>query len=430
MRIKRSSHVFAALALAAITFSLAVSVQAQTLKVIHNFTGKGDGGSPSGGVIFDSAGNFYGVTYAGGTSTDCTGGCGVAYRFSPTATGGWKETALFSFSHLAGAPPIGNLLRTSKGDVLGVTVTGSFGGGLVYELAPTSSVPWQESYALIFNSTTEGAIPVDGLVADSAGNLYGVASEGGNLSGCSNNGCGVVYELSPTSSGWKETTLYTFSGGADGSIPEGHLILDAAGNLYGTTAYGGSLSGHCAPLGCGTVFELSRGSSGTWTETVIHTFLGPDGYIPLSSLAMDAAGNLYGTTFDGGNHCPSAGCGVVFKLAPASSGQWQETVLHNFTGNSDGADPNSGLAIDSAGVLYGTTPYGGIATDCGGTGCGVIFKLTPATGGGFTFTRLHAFTGGADGSEVPTVNNDNAPLVFGSDGNLYGTTPAGGTLGQ
>jgi uncharacterized repeat protein (TIGR03803 family) len=426
MKTTRHSHL-AILAAAAITFSLAVSAQAQTLKVLHAFTGKADGATPHGSLIFDSAGNLYGVTAGGGSST-CTGGCGTAYELSPTTSGPWKVTPVFQFTHEAGSPPVGNLLLNSSGDLIGVTNTGSFTQGLVYELS-RSKGSWQQSLSYIFNGPSDGGLPSDGLVADSKGNLYGVDILYGDDSACSGYGCGAAFELTPTSSGfWLETTLHDFTGGADGAYPNAHLISDSAGNLYGTAPYGGNLTGACPIPGCGVVFQLSRNSSGIWTQTILYSFSGPDGASPFGSLAMDAAGNLYGTTFYGGKYCPSAGCGVVFKLAPNSDGTWQQTMLHDFR-FTDGAQPESGLVLDSAGNLYGTTSQGGISTSCGGNGCGVLFKLAPTASGPWTFSRLHAFTGGLDGAQSSNVVV-NTPLIFGSDGNLYGVAGTGGAHGD
>ena len=401
----------------------AYCAQAQTLKVLHAFTGKADGGVPNGPVTFDFDGNLYGLTNAGGTSEDCNPpGCGVVYKLAPNASGGWHETPLLSFGYEAGEIPQGNLLISPAGALIGATVTGANTDGEVFELSPASS-GWQESFLYSLNGVSDGDQPLDGLVADKAGNLYGTAAYGGKVDACFREGCGTVFELSPTSSGiWQETTLYTFTGGADGANPMARLTMDSAGNLYGTTPGGGKVSkeGACAIAGCGVVFELSRNSLGSWTETVLYAFSGPDGLGPWGSLVMDAAGNLYGTTLVGGTGCT---CGVVFELFPSSSG-WHEIVLHHFTGGAGGGNPTSGLALDSVGNLYGTTSVG--AGGCVEE-CGVIFKLAPPSGVDWTFTRLHEFTGGLGGSES-TVTRANNPLVFGPDGNLYGTTPSGGAF--
>jgi uncharacterized repeat protein (TIGR03803 family) len=206
---------------------------------------------------------------------------------------------------------------------------------------------------------TDGNGPITGLVADSAGNLYGVtASEGQTTGNCSNNqGCGVVFELSPNGTGgWTETVLYTFTGGTDGAFPATTLLLDASGNLYGTAYAGGNVTNKdCSPYGCRVVFELSPSSSG-WTETVLYSFHFTDGDRP-SSLIRDAAGNFYGVTYQGG----TPNLGRVFELSPGSGGTWTETIPHSFSGPpSDGENPDFGtLLIDADGNLYGTTANGG-----------------------------------------------------------------------
>ncbi len=188
---------------------------------------------------------------------------------------------------------------------------------------------------------------------------------------------------------------------ADGWIPSAGLIFDAAGNLYGTTGLGGT-------DGVGTVFELTRAGGG-WTEQVLYNF-GTDGAYPGGGLTFDSAGNLYGTTGEGGIHI----LGTVFELTPTVGGGWTETVLHNFGSGTDGAYPGAGVTFDAAGNLYGTTQYGGTYNSCSG-GCGTVFELTPTAGGGWTEQVLLNFngTGGA---------NPYAGLIFDGAGNLYGTT--------
>src|SRR5664279_5403051 len=198
------------------------------------------------------------------------------------------------------------------------------------------------------NNGTDGTFPQAGLIVDGAGNLYGTTSEGGTYISCSG-GCGTVFELTPNGSGgWTETVLHNFnSNGTDGANPYAGLIFDAAGNLYGTTTTGGTYY-------VGTVFELSPSQGGGWTEKVLYSFNynGTDGNYPQASLTIDAAGNLYGTTWAGGPY--GYGYGTVFELTPAAGGGWTETVLHNFVGT-DGAAPLAGLIFDAAGNLYGTT---------------------------------------------------------------------------
>ncbi len=434
MKSRLTPILFAALAAASITLSMAVRSQAQTQKVLHTFTGSWDGSYPQGSLILDSAGNLYGNTNAGGGVPVCPGeggiGCGVVFELSPTGTGTWKETALFRFaSNATGAGPQGSLLFDSVGNLYGLTPVGGGSGlcggdvngcGIAYELSPSSSGgSWTQSILEVFNDGPEGAIPSAGFIADAAGNLYSTASQ-------SNFGGGNVFELSKTSSGWQFNVLYNFTGGADGGDPVANLVFDAAGNLYGTTLVGGNLAG-CSGAGCGVVFELSPTSSGTWTETVLHTFSGGrDGGQPFSALIFDAAGNLYGTASNSaGTACFDSGCGLVFELSPTGTGTWKEKVLHTFTGGGDGASPLAGVTMDAAGNLYGTTAGGGNLTGvCApNEGCGVVFKLAPNSTGNWSETVLHRFSGGKDGS------SPFSGLILDASGNLYGSTYYGGANG-
>jgi len=217
--------------------------------------------------------------------------------------------------------------------------------------------------------------------------------------------------MTPSDGAWTETVLHAFTGPPDGGIPQGAPIMDAQGNLYGTTAAGGS--GSCAG-GCGAVFELTPSQSGSsWTETVLHSFAGADGAQPYNGLVADAQGNLYGTTQLGGAY----GGGTVFELTP-ENGVWTEILLYSFTGGADGGHPISQLVFDNAGNLYGTTYAGGSGLR---GGRGVVFELTPSQGGSsWTETVLHRFAGKPDGAHSASG------LVFDTEGNLYGTTGEGG----
>ncbi len=421
------STFFASLLVATITFSRAQSVMAQTtaLKVLHSFTGGTDGGFPKSGVIFDSAGNIYGTTFWGGS--DCGVGCGLVYKLTPTGTGKWTESPVYRpISETKGVYPV-DLLFGPDGNLYGIDALGGATGSCInnqncqiaFELSPTSTNYWKETVVQIFSNGVGGGNP-SGLVADAAGNLYGTA-DGGTC-------CGLVFRLSPNGSGgWQETVLYDFSGTPDGN-PLSPLIFDAAGNLYGTISVGGSNNAYCQKLsGCGVVFELSPTASGPWTETILYTFNGStDGSSPQSGLTFDSAGNLYGTAVQGGNltGCNSLGCGVIFKLSPSGS-TWTETVLHAFTGRGDGGSPVTAVTLDAAGNVYGGTVFGGNLSDCGGGGCGVVFKLAPSSTKGWTETVLHFFSGGYDGKATEGV-----PLTFEPDGNLYGTAAQGGTANQ
>ncbi|MGA2369618.1 MAG: choice-of-anchor tandem repeat GloVer-containing protein [Candidatus Korobacteraceae bacterium] len=282
---------------------------------------------------------------------------------------------------------------------------------------PATSGGWTEKLLYSFCAQTncpDGEYPYAGLIFDAAGNLYGTTQSGGNVGGnCGTYGCGTVFELTPTGGGsWTEQVLHAFNG-TDGSTPFAGLIFDAAGNLYGTTEDGGA-------YGEGTVFELTLIAGGGWTEQVLYSFGNGtgDGTAPIAGLIFDAAGSLYGTTVSGGTYTCFGGdeCGTVFELTPTAGGGWTEQVLHNFTGAyNDGAYPYGDLIFDTAGNHYGTTSEGGNA------GAGTAFELTPTEGGSWTQQVLHSFGIGTDGARP------NAGLVFDAAGNLYGTTYFGGT---
>jgi uncharacterized repeat protein (TIGR03803 family) len=268
-----------------------------------------------------------------------------------------------------------------------------------------------------FGSRGDGFYPVAGLTSDRSGNLYGTAPRGGNtLSGCGELGCGVVFRLTSTGKGkWKESILYSFTGGKDGGSPQAGVILDAEGNVYGTAYEGGDTSCGYWTVGCGVVFELVPTSHGQWKEKVLHTFEGSDGENPAGGLIFDAVGNLYGTTWGGGaGNCLFIGCGVVFELTPTCGGKWKEKVLYRFTGGDDGAEPAAGLTSNARGDLFGTTVAGGGSND------GVVFELKKVASGKWGERVLHSFSG-ADGA-APY-----AGLTFGPSGRLYGTTLDGGS---
>ncbi len=214
-----------------------------------------------------------------------------------------------------------------------------------------------------------------GVALDSHGNLYGIGFYGGI------SGNGGVFELIPnTGGGWTENILYSFSGGQDGANPGSTPVLDTAGNLYGTTYYGGGTG--CGGIGCGTVFELSP-EGASWTETLLYRFAGgTDGSCPAGTLLMDSRSNLYETTITGGGAgACTAYCGTVFELSPVAGGTWQETILHSFQGGADGATPENGVVMDSQGNLYGTTIQGGGLGHCLSNGknnyCGTVFEIIP-----------------------------------------------------
>jgi hypothetical protein len=321
---------------------------------------------------------------------------------------------------------------------------------LLFAVALTLAVPasaeWNEQVLYSFQGgANDGSVPAGGVVFDSQGNLYGALQHYGPGS-CApmGNACGAVFQLSPPAQkggSWTETLIYEFQGKGsnDGELPNGGLIIDAAGNLYGVTAYGGT--GDCILLGvkagCGTVYELSppQQKDGAWTETILYSFpTAKQGYLPNGDLVFDRAGNLYGATEFGGGKGTSCDpyyqyCGAVFELSPPKTkgGKWTEKVLHAFASGTDGANPNGGLVLDSKGAVYGTTFGGGTeGGECGSGGCGTAFELKPPTkkGGTWTEKQLHVFSVVSDGA------NPDAGVVFGKDGNLFGTAYAGGTNGD
>jgi uncharacterized repeat protein (TIGR03803 family) len=321
-------------------------------------------------LVFDSSGNLYGVTARGGPDNpNCELNCGVVYELSPTNDGA-RETILYNFCS------VGNCL--------------------------------------------DGAIPQGSLTLDSQGNLYGTTLYGGSGNqicpgGNGGMGCGTVYKLSPTPDGWQETVIYSFcsmgDNCSDGGSPVDAVSFDAAGNLYGAANYTPNNPA------AGLVFELMPGLNNSWTYSVLHIFDGPpDGKFPYGGIAIDATGNLYGTTAAGGTdkNC-NGGCGILYQLQPVLGG-WEENVLHNFTDGNDGASPQSGLAIDATGTLYGVTLGG---RHHGGT----VFSLAPNPTGGWKESIVHSFStcrSCAEGSVpygVPALD---------SAGNVYGVTQGGG----
>src|SRR5271167_2135923 len=323
----------------------------------------------------------------------------------------WSDKVLHNFNDNGtdGYYPYASLIFDAAGNLYGTTsFGGAYGYGTVFELTPTAGGGWTETVLHSFGNGTDGAEPYASLIFDAAGNLYGTTQYGGIYH------VGTAFELTPTAGGgWTATVLYNFGSrsgsGTDGYWPSS-LILDAAGNLYGTTQSGGT-------HGVGMVFELTPTADGGWTEQVLHNFgsSGTDGAFTQAGLIFDAAGNLYGTTFEGGSYI----LGTVFELTPTAGGGWTETVLHSFGNGTDGAYPYASLIFDAVGNLYGTTQHGGTYNFCSG-GCGTVFELTPTAGGDWTEQMLLNFNG-TDGA------NPDVGLIFDAAGNLYGTTQSGGT---
>jgi uncharacterized repeat protein (TIGR03803 family) len=370
-------------------------------KVLHNFVYQnGDGFAPEAALVFDSSGNLYGTTVAGGTACQPPG-CGVVFELSHS-NASWNEKLLNNFNLIDGQSSSAPLVLDSHGNLYGSTKSGgSADNGTAFELIPGSGGGWNEAVLHSFAGASDGGQPLSGITLDSSGYLYGTTSAGGISGG------GVAFRMEGGNPG-VYSVLHSFGEGTDCSQPSGSLASDASGNLYGTTWAGGANQ-----LGC--VFELVRNPvSGDWTEIVLYSFDGPDGANPYGGVIIDAAGNLYGTTYTGG----ADGVGAVFKLTANPSGSWSETILHSFTtGNNDGGNPYSGLTFDPYGNLYGTTNSGGSG------GHGTVFRLTPTPTGPWDETILYDFTDIANGW-WPVGG-----VVLDSAGNLYGTTGTGGTGG-
>ncbi len=328
---------------------------------------------------------------------------------------GGSITVLHTFTGAEGAFPLASLTAGAAGNLYGTTqIGGSYGSGVVFQLAPISGGGWRYSVLHEFTGGDDGGQPLGSLVFDKEGNGYGTAAAGGAF------GVGLVFKLSPSAlpDGLpEESVLYSFQGGSDGQLPFGNVVFDAAGNLYGTTSRGGVGHVGCFQAGCGTIYELSPTASGPWQETQLHAFTDNfgEGAEPRAGLVFDADGNLYGTTNSGGNNSVcntfnSDGCGTVFKLAQTSKGQWQLTTLVDFDLN-DGGLPRASVTLDGKGNLFGTTTVGG--ANNGGT----VFSLTKSSGH-WKAGNLYSFR---QANSQPSGN-----LVLDGAGNLYGTTYQGG----
>ena len=359
-----------------------------------------NGSYPEAGLIADSKGNLYGTTSEGGATED-----GTVFELSPPPEGqtAWTLTSLVKFKGTNGTLPLSTLIADSAGNLYGTTVYGGANNaGTVFELSPPADGGNTWTLTTLFSFSKEGANsynPFTGLTADSAGNLYGTAANGGR------GGNGTVFELSPSGAGrttWTLTTLASFNG-KNGAGFFGVLITDGAGNLYGTTSLGGVHN-------MGTVFKLSPPTDGgtTWTRTTLFAFNGQNGADP-GELIADNAGNLYGTTVVGGKNNE----GTVYELSPPTDGRTKWTHKTLMTFNRDhGSLPSGALLFDSAGNLYGTTGLG--SKGDGGT----VYELSPPTEGqtNWTHKNLTSFSG----------NRPHGGVIADSQGNLYGTTEMGG----
>ena len=330
-----------------------------THTVLYSFTSGNDGGQPYGGVTVDSQGNLYGATVTGGTGSACEGGCGVAYKLTNVG-GTWTESVIHDFTGgNDGSGPGAGLTLDRAGNLYGMTPTGgAFGLGIIYQLHQDLNGNWRERVIHTFKGGRDGATGSKGrLTFDKAGNMYGVATVGGA------NGAGTAFRLTRLQGGrWRYRTFFAFAGEPNAGFPYGALTFDESGNLYGTTYYAGA-------HGLGSAYELTL-VNGTWSEVLLYSFQGgTDGSGPISNLVFDRAGNVYGTTSEGG--ALGCGCGTIFELTPGGQGRWTESVVHAFTGPPDGSSPYSGMVADRAGNFYGATVNGGA------DGEGAVYEFTP-----------------------------------------------------
>jgi len=394
----RTRKVSVVLALLSALFALAAlftsqPAAAQTEKVLRSFPQN----LYPGGLIADSAGNLYGITVAAGNS--CSGSdCGTVFELSPAAGGGYTEKILYSaFSryNTNGWNPAAGVALDAAGNLYGTTSAGgTYGNGVLFKLTKSGS-SYTETVLHSFGGDGDGAQPLSVPVVAGAGNIYGTTLEGGAHAD------GTVFELSPKAGGGYTYKLIHSFNGNDGALPYGNLVRDAAGNLYGITTISNTSNG--------TAFELSPGTGGTWTENVFFYFT----VAPSAGLTADGAGNFFGTTGYGGVN----NAGSVFQLTLAS-GVWTQQTICSFCSESGCADGDGpvGVVLDSTGNLYGSTYAGGAYSL--GTAC----KLSPATGGAWTYNGLHTFGNGADGANPLGV-------VLGPGGKLYGVTFYGGAYG-
>lgn len=423
--LSRNRRAFILIAFAILTGFTTAPTQAQTFSVIYSFSGN-DGAHPVAGVIVDKAGNVYGTTRDGGM------GSGTVFKLAPQTGGGWTETVLYSFGEAKndGLNPTGAVIFDKLGNLYGTTENGgAYGLGTVFRLAPSGGT-WKETILHSFGEGVDGANPLNGLTYDGNRTVYGTTYYGGTNQSCtylgvktscgtafemseSTNGklsyavihnfgasaedgfypwstltldskgnlygqCvsggeylkGLLYELSPGTGGvWNEKYLHPWGNKDDGTYIYGGMAFDSSGNMYGVSTGGG------AHGGLGSVFEFTVSGNG-WLEHNLHGFgTGFDGQFPEGDLLVDAAGNLYGVTHNGGPY----GYGMIYEVSPVN-GSWIESVLHSFTGAADGGNSSATLVEDSSGKIYGTATYGGNSQACGGvalSGCGVVFTITP-----------------------------------------------------
>ena len=384
-------------------------------------------------MVFDKAGNIYGTTVAGGAD-NCSpmAACGTVFQLQAPANKGeaWTETVLYVFKGKAsndGESPDGGLVMDAAGNLYGTAAYGGTGDcvllgikggcGTVYEMSPPAQKggAWTETTIYSFKGGNDGYVPQENLVFDSAGNLYGVTLFGGGRGTTCDpyyQYCGTVFKLSPpTQKGaeWTEKVLYSFAGGTDGANPNGGLVLDNKGAVYGTTYAGGTQNcKYNGSLGCGTAFELKPpiNKSAAWKEKVLRRFSAAEAN-PWAGMTFDGNGSLYGTTLT-----------TVFRLSSTKSGRWKEKVLRGFSYGRGPYNPEAALIFDEAGDLYSTTYIGS-----GSNLHGSVFRLKPPhkKTGSWALSVIHGFLGPPDG-DFPA-----AGLTFEANGDLYSTTQEGGT---
>ncbi|CAD6549711.1 hypothetical protein LMG27952_04885 [Paraburkholderia hiiakae] len=400
--------------------NVAVACQAPQLTTLYAFTGSvvgttGDGFNPRGRLIMDSMGNLFGTTEDGGA-----GGSGTLFELTPNASGGYTKTVLYTFlGGSDGSLPSGGLVMDSQGNLFGsASLAGAYGSGTVFELKSTGAGTYASNLTTLYSfhgGSSDGGMPNGDLVIDNAGNLFGTTWIGGPGGG--GLGYGAVFELKSTGAGTYATSvtvLYFFQGGSDGSSPNGGLFMDSAGNLFGTTSTGSGIDD-------GKVFELKSAGAGIYATnvTTLYSFQGgSDGYSPNGGLIIDSQGNLLGTTNSWGGSVNTGG--TVFELKSTGAGTYASnlTTLYAFQTGSGGSTPFAGLIMDREGNLFGTTVRGG-------NGLGTIFEVKSTGVGTYAAlaTQLHAFIAGEGSGPY-------AALLMNSQGSLFGTTSVGGGSGR
>ena len=421
--ISRAANVALAMAFVlALTMILTQAAQAQTYKVIYNFTGGADGSAPYAGLTMDKAGNLYGTTSFGGAF-----GNGAVFKLTPKGSG-WVLTPLYSFQGGSdGVYPTARVIFGPDGSLYGTTQSGGVGQcrtngfvgcGTVFNLRPqpractTALCPWTETVLYRFTGGSDGAVPIGDLVFDQPGAIYGATLYGGLPADCQGRGCGVVYKLARSNGSWAETALYSFTGGSDGGHPGGGVIFDQVGNLYGVASDGGASSCDSGDSShCGTVYQLAPSGSG-WAENTIFDFSTCCVLYPVGGLVFDAYGNLYGASYASPNPFGNKFVpGSVYEIQNSNNNWIQVFDISLLYLN-----PAAGVTMDAAGDLYGVANDDGERFDDG-----VAYEL-PASNG-FAFTPLYAFSGGNDGG------SPQGTVLLDANGDLYGTASEGGAHG-